>query len=149
MWNLNCHCLILPDVLLASQFLFVSIVFILFILIFLKKFLLMISDILPHSKSPHHFPFSLFTVLFLFRNETEKIKKYTKSHIFFFKKKKKRCFFLHFKETLQLLQRHCKKKKKIIHSPPYVSIYFLVLYAYFSCIVLIMLSLQLFLCHYI
>ena len=64
----------------------------------------MISDILPHSKSPLHFPFSLFTVLFLFRNETEKIKKYTKSHIFFFKKKKKRCFFLHFKETLQLLQ---------------------------------------------
>ena len=49
----------------------------------------MISDILPHSKSPLHFPFSLFTVLFLFRNETEKINKCTKSHIFPLKKKKK------------------------------------------------------------
>ena len=98
-------------------------------------------------------PSLLFTFLFLsplfssfFRNETEKLRNVL-SHIFFSLKKEK-IFSLCFKETLQLLQRHCKNKKKIIHSQPYVSIYFLVLYAYFSCIILIILSLQLFLCHY-
>ena len=146
-WNLNCHCLILPDVLLASQLLFISTVFILFTLIFffLKScFWFLISFSIPSL---------LFTFLFLsplfssfFRNETEKLRNVL-SHIFFSLKKEK-IFSLWFKETLQLLQRHCKNKKKIIHSQPYVSIYFLVLYAYFSCIILIILSLQLFLCHY-
>lgn len=139
----------LPDFTWCSACLPVSFrqyIFILFILIFFLNSCLWFPISFP-------IPSLLFTFLFLsplfcsfFRNETEKIKKCTKSHISFFKKKK-RCFFLHFKETLQLLQRHCKNKK-IIHSPPYVSVYFLVLYVYFSCIVLIMLSLQLFLCHY-
>lgn len=73
----------------------------------------MISDILPHSKSPHHFPFSLFTVLFLFRNETEKIKKYTKSHIFFFKKKKKDVFSSILKKLFSCCRDIVKKKKKL------------------------------------
>ena len=61
-------------------------------------------------------PSLLFTFLSLsplfssfFRNETEKLRNVL-SHIFFSLKKEK-IFSLCFKETLQLLQRHCKNKK--------------------------------------
>ena len=111
-WNWNGHCLILPDVLLASQFLFISVVFILFILIFKKKILAYDFQYpSPFQVSSSLSFFSLHCSV-PFSGMKQKIKKCTKSHIFSLKKKK-RCFFLHFKETLQLLQRHCKKKKKL------------------------------------
>lgn len=145
-WNLNCHCLILPDVLLVSQLLFISTVFILFILIFFFKkscFWFLISFSIPSLL----FTFLLLSPLFssFFRNETEKLRNVL-SHIFFSLKKEK-IFSLCFKETLQLLQRHCKNKKNYTLSALCFNIFLSPL-----CIFFLHNSnhpfLQLFLCHY-
>ena len=106
-WNLNCHCLILPDVLLASQFLFVSIVFILFILIFKKKILA--YDFWYPSPFQVSSSLSFFSLhcSVPFQEWNRKNKEMYEVTHFSFKKKKKV-----FSSTLKKLFSCCRHRKK-------------------------------------